>query len=253
VSLVMCPWLPGSDWAPYGTFWLVLAATAPGLVRARRRGLLVLSCLAVFFTLPFVFTNLHRFHEYYAFATNVFLIGAVGIGLASLHEGGGVLRIVGYGLTVALLVLAPLGFWYTYVPVQLLNGGESIPASAATNQWTDPDDVIVVLGDDYCSEVPYYSGRRALMIPTWDHVDWDHFSRYVALLDDYRIGALVVHRYNSSGDKITSDKHFATAEQALRERGSVIRLCFRDASYDVYRVDWKERAEDGPSAPTGRE
>src|SRR5262249_39206194 len=150
--------------------------------------------LAVFFTLPFVFTNLHYFHEYYAFATNVFLIAAAGVGLAALHEGGRRPRRVGYGLVVAVLGLAPLGYWFTYVPVQRLDGGESIPASAATQQCTRPEEVIVVLGDDYCSEVPYYSGRRALMIPFWPSVDWGHFARYLAPLDGYRIGALVVHR-----------------------------------------------------------
>jgi hypothetical protein len=242
MTLVLSPWVPGPSWLTFWSYWLLLAATAPGLGRAWRRGLMVLCCLAIFFTLPFVFTNLHWVHEYYAFATNVFLIGALGIGLASLHEGGRVLRIVGYCLLVTLLVLAPLGFWYTYVPVQMIDGGESIAASAATNQCTDAEDVIVVLGDDFCSEVPYYSGRRALMITVWDTVDWDHFSRYVGLLDGYRIGALVVHRYNSNGDKLTSDKHFATAEQALRERGYVIQLYFQDASYEVYRVSPKEEA-----------
>jgi hypothetical protein len=234
---------------PLWSYWLLLAAAAPGLVRHWRRLLLIVCCLAVFFTPPFVFTNLHYIHEYYAFATNVFLVGAVGIGLASLHDGGRELRQVGYALMVTLLVLAPLGFWYTYVPVQLIDGGESIPASAATKQCTDPDEVIVVLGDDYCAEVPYYSGRRALMIPCWGTVDWDHFSRYVGLLNGYRIGALVVHRHNGNGDKLTSDKQFATAEQALREEGYAIRLCFRDGSYDVYRVD----RGDGTPAQPGRE
>jgi hypothetical protein len=236
VTLVLSPWTPGPYWLTWWSFWLLLAATAPGLVRDWRRGLLVLCCVAVFFTLPFVFTNLHWFHEYYAFATNVFLIGALGIGLASLHEGGRVLRVVGYGLVVVILVLAPVGFWYHYVPVQLTNGGESLAAAAATNQATDSDEVIVVLGDDYCSEVPYYSGRRALMIPFWHTVDWDHFSRYIRLLDGYRIGALVVHRYNSNGDKLTSDKEFTIAEQSLRESGYVIRLCFQDPRYEVYRM-----------------
>jgi hypothetical protein len=234
---------------PPQSYWLLLAAVLPGLVRDRRRALLVVGCLAVFFTPPFVFTSLHYYHEYYAFATNVFLIGAVGIGLASLHEGGRGLRQVGYGLTVTLLVLAPVGFWVTYVPVQRIDGGESIPASAATEQCTRPEEVIVVLGDDYCSEVPYYSGRRALMIPFWHTVDWGHFSRYLGPLDGYRIGALVVHRRNGNGDQLTSDEHFATAEQALLERGYATRLCFRDGRYDVYRVD----RQGSTSARPGRE
>jgi hypothetical protein len=222
---------------PVPSYWLLLAAAAPALVRDRRRALLIACCLAVFFTPPFVFTNLHYIHEYYAFATNVFLIAAVGIGLAALHEGGRELRLVGYGLAVALLVLAPVAYWNIYVPVQRSDGGESLAAAAATRECTRPEEVIVVLGDDFCSEVPYYSGRRALMVPFWPTVDWEHFARYVEALDGYRIGALVVHRRNPSGRWLTSDEHFATAEQALRERGYALRLSFRDGSYDVYRVD----------------
>ena len=156
---------------------------------------------------------------------------------------------MGYGLAATLLVLAPLGFWYLYVPVQRLDGSESIPVSAATQLCTGPEEVIVVLGDDYCSEVPYYSGRRALMIPTWDSVDWEHFSRYVELLDGYRIGALVVHRRDGNGNQLTSDEHFATAARALRERNYALRLSFQDGSYDVYRADREDRA----SAQPGRE
>ena len=73
---------------PVWSYLLLLAALAPGLVRDRRRTLLIGCCLMGFFTPPFVFTNLHYFHEYYAFATNVFLIGAIGIGLAALTRGG---------------------------------------------------------------------------------------------------------------------------------------------------------------------
>jgi hypothetical protein len=224
---------------PPASYWLLLAVVAPALLLDRRRALLIACCLLAFFTPPFVFTSLHYYHEYYAFATNVFLITAVGLGLTALYEGGRELRRVGYGLAVALLALAPVAWWGTYLPVQRSDGGESVAASAATRECTGPEEVIVVLGDDYCSEVPYYSGRRALMIPFWHTVDWQHFSRYLEPLDGYRVGALVVHRRNGNGERLTSDAHFDTAVQALRERGYATRLAFRDKCYDVYRVERK--------------
>jgi hypothetical protein len=204
--LAVAPWLPGVEpltvWLP----WLVLAATLPGLVFARRRGLLILCCLAVYFALPFVFTNLYDFHEYYASATNVYLIGALGIGLAALHDGGRVLRAAGHLLTAGLLVLALIGYWHTYEPLQRTNNQGSQAACAVVREQSAADEVILVVGCDWSSEVPYYCQRRALMIPTWDTIDWSDLGRYLALLDDYRIGALVVQHHLPGGGSLTNDR-----------------------------------------------
>ncbi len=232
--LVLTPWTPGVAELMYGSPWLLLLATVPGLLVARQKAVLVLCCLAVYFALPFVFTNLHVFHEYYACATNVYLIAAVGIGLAALHDRGGNWRVVGYGLLLAVLVLAPVGYFTTYVPLQRTDEQESRAACAAVRANTEPADVIVVLGCDWSSEVPYGCERRALMIPTWNSVNWNDFDQYVALLDDYRIGAFVVNHHSPSGERIVSPRAQTIVEETLRGHGYTLRSCHEDATFTVY-------------------
>jgi dolichyl-phosphate-mannose-protein mannosyltransferase len=237
--LALTPWTPGPDALTYGLPWLMLAATVPGLASSRNRGFLVLCCLAAFIALPFVFTNLYEFHEYYAFATNVYLIGAIGIGLAALHDSGRTGRVTAHVLTATILILAVAGYWQTYVPLQRTNEQGSLPACMAVREQTAASDVILVLGCDWSSEVPYYCQRRALMIPTWDSIDWTGFSRYLALLDDYRIGALVVqHHLPMQGSLFANEEDaagkIAIAQGALRARGYSLRLCHEDAQFEVY-------------------
>jgi hypothetical protein len=68
-------------------------------------------------------------------------------------------------------------------------------ACRAVREQTDPDDVDLVRGRDWSSEVPYYCRRRALALPdSWTQwVSLRHLAECLEPLRPYRLRALVVH------------------------------------------------------------
>jgi hypothetical protein len=219
---------PGGGAIGVGVLALACLAAA-GL--ARRRVLPVAACLLAYFVPPLVFTNLYWFHEYYPFANHIFLIGAVGLALTALYERGPLLKAVAAVAVLGSLALSPWVYADHYYPMQTTNVTHSLPACQAVRDLTAPDDVILVVGCDWCSEVPYYCRRRALMITSWwPDVRLELLPQYLEATRDYRLGALVVH----SPDRYEDE--FPLIRAALAERGLQPVRRYQDEEYDVYAL-----------------
>jgi hypothetical protein len=100
----------------------------------------------------------------------------------------------------------------------------------AVREQTRPDDVILVVGCDWCSEIPYYSQRRALMVPVWHYTPVEDLPYYLERLRDYRLGALVVNH------QAINDTRLAGALRDLRAWGLVAERSFEDEVYAVYTL-----------------
>jgi hypothetical protein len=148
----------------------------------------VLSMTAFF--LPFlIFMNLHVVHNYYSYANGLFLVLAVAWAMEGLLEGGWGQRHLAYGLLVGCTAIAILGYYrpdrqlefpsYSggdfkgYYREQVTNDTGAMLLGAAVAAGTPSDSVIVGVGLDWSSEVPFYADRRALMIPNWTARDLD--------------------------------------------------------------------------------
>jgi hypothetical protein len=161
--------------------------------RSGRWGNPIRACLAAYVVPPLVFTNLYWFHEYYHFANHPFLLAAVGLSLAALLETGGRRRGAAAAAAACAFVLAPLIYHSYYYPIQATNEDRLLGACRAVRERTEPDDVILVLGWDWSSEVPYYCRRRGLALPdSWPGVSADRLAEYLEPLRPYRLRALVV-------------------------------------------------------------
>ena len=79
-----------------------------------------------------------------------------------------------------------------YYPLQSPRslGGDGLTRSLRT--LTNPDDVIVVLGQDWNSMTPYYAQRRAVMLRDDIARDGDKVEQALAALEGHKIGALVI-------------------------------------------------------------
>jgi hypothetical protein len=166
----------------------------PGIwFRGWRRQIGVSLILAM--SAPMLFQNLYFHHEYYAYANGIFVLAAMGMGLGVLIERGRWCRGLAYAGLAAFAVIG-IGRYYEYFyPKQKNRGTERWLSSLvqAIQEETRPDDTLVVLGCDWSSEIPYYSQRRALMIPNWRQADFmQNPKAYLEALNGYRIGALVV-------------------------------------------------------------
>jgi hypothetical protein len=186
-------------WTTVGEVWLrhlvpdaawlalVFALALRGVVRRA-----ALWALAAFLAPLLVFSNLYFLHDYYFYANGLFLCLAVGLGLVRLLE----LEAFPAWVRVALLLIVPaaqLGAYHAgYYRWQRLSfpGGSGL--TQAIRALTDPDDVLVIYGDDWTSIIPYYSQRRALMIPSWREPDEEGTRRSLELLADEHIPLLLV-------------------------------------------------------------
>ena len=163
---------------------------AVGLVVARRRLAEVCMCVFLYLIDILTFTNLYYVHSYYYFANNIFLIVAIGMVIVAMIESDRRLRDI--AIAGLLLLLGLMGFDYrrTYQPIQANNMLASERLGIAIRDHTEPEDVIVLLGFDWSSEVPYYSRRRALCLPNW--VEPGQVGPCLRSLKSYHIGAVVV-------------------------------------------------------------
>ena len=171
-----------------------LGACLPALcVAGRRRE--ILACLAPGLSGPLIFTNLYCYHEYYLYASLAFFVAAVGFSLLALWERGGVYRLAGRGLMVLVMGLCLFRYYHTFDPRQTArDAGQWLgEVCRQVQQVSRPDDVVVVIGCDWDSVIPYYSRRRALMIPSWLVGDVAQLLPvYAHNLKGYRAGALVI-------------------------------------------------------------
>jgi hypothetical protein len=208
---------------------IVLAFAVAALALARQRWRPFLACLLVYPVAPLIFTNLYWYHEYYAFANNVLLLAAVALGLIALLERGGVYRALGLAGVAGFLALAVWRHQERYVPIQAHNHTELSAVSHTIQQVTQPDDVLVVLGCDWSSELPYCSRRRSLCIPFWLDPGLDKVPGYLAMQPPYRVGALVI---------ATKWQHFerAEVEETFRRAGFEVQYHRADDDFEVYAI-----------------
>ena len=131
-----------------------------GLALGRRRLIECLACVLLFLTGPLTFTHLYHTHNYYFFANNIFLVVAAGMAFSAMLEREASLKKGGLAGLLAFMVVDHRA---TYLPIQTRNRGSTIQQlGAAIRGLTDPDDVVVALGFDWCSEIPYYSAQGGM-------------------------------------------------------------------------------------------
>ena len=186
-------------WSAIGSrFGLLIGHAALGLVclvglwLSGRRWLSAAICFALGLSAPAIFTNLHFVHEYYAYANGVFLIAGFGLSLTAMIERGGGLRRGGLYILATLIAANLFRYQQDYYPKQSANHLETVRIADAVQRVTHRDDVLVILGCDWSPEIPYYSGRRALMIPAWKTISMQSLAEYMEPLKGYSAGALIV-------------------------------------------------------------
>src|SRR5262249_39084140 len=90
---------------------IFLAVSGALALLARRYVGAVLSGALIYLALPLVFTNLYFMHEYYSYASMVFLVGAVGLTAAGLAERGGIWAGLGGLLAAAFVAVAGVDYF----------------------------------------------------------------------------------------------------------------------------------------------
>ena len=158
----------------------------PGATR-RTIGLLLLCYLAPLL----VFSNVYLIHDYYFFANGVFLLTALSLAVNHMLNLHGWPSWTGWSLLV--LTLGTSFFTYSRSYYRLIPANETrVPElSRALRAVTRPDDVLVIIGQDWNPVLPYTAERRALMLPFPLENNRDALTAALTLLRQDTVGALV--------------------------------------------------------------
>jgi hypothetical protein len=143
---------------------LLIAGVALVATPARWRGV-CLTALAGFLAGPLVFSNLYRLHDYYHYATAGFLAVAAALALLGVTERGGWWRWLGAAGFATVIAGQGTAYRKEYLGMQTQPFFGTGPLATQIRCLTGPNDVIVVHGTDWSSELPYYAQRRALVVP----------------------------------------------------------------------------------------
>lgn len=163
--------------------------------------------LLLFLIPMLIFTNLHFKHNYYSYANGIFLIVAVGVVIVQLCESTSRFRrLIGISFFSLIVILSLYHYKKNYWPVQG-SGYNFSEISSDFDKYTNPDDVIMIFGADWSSEIPYYLKRKAVMIPAWIPLDIDNTHIYLTRqnLRGYKVGS-VLFSYNNKYDVKFVDK-----------------------------------------------
>jgi hypothetical protein len=160
-----------------------------GLIRLRGVYRYSVAAAALLFLLYFfVFQNLHTVHEYYQMANLIFAVAAVSIALAGLMQDQNTAIRVGAVLAAVAMVVVNVhsfltGFHYQEIR-QSFDNDPVIQVSNVIRSSTDPGKPIIVFGDDWNSEIPFFSQRKGFVVPGFvrNHEDIvEHPEKYVGM------------------------------------------------------------------------
>lgn len=146
---------------------------------------------AAFLAGQLIFANLYYVHDYYFYGSGVFLIFALGMLLAGQFENETMPAWSCWALPVLLILLQVSTYTRSYLPPQRTN--DPVPEYIQViHDLTRPDDMIVILGQDWDAAIPYYTQRRALMLRNGRERDIPGIAHSLARLDPAKVGAVVI-------------------------------------------------------------
>lgn len=161
------------------------------LLVARRWWTWTLWCVVFFMGVQVLFPVLYAWHEYYYVANTVLLMTAFALALCGLLESAHSRWIV--WPVILGVFAAQIWTYFIYLrPEQIrrLDGGSGL--TDVLRAITEPNDVLIIAGDDWASMTPFYSERRALMIRRSMEYDGKYLDKALALLKGEHVGALVL-------------------------------------------------------------
>jgi len=173
------------------TLPVLLGSLALWVLFSRREWRLMTMCWGFFLSVQVAFPVLYALHAYYYVANAFLLLLAVGLALVGLLESK--LPRIAVWVVVGLAHAGQVGvYWRLHYPVvrEWSAGGTTL--TLALREVTEPESVLLIVGDDWSSIIPYHAQRRACMLPTGREYDPELRQRVFAGLAGEQVSALVL-------------------------------------------------------------
>jgi hypothetical protein len=204
---------------------VAIAAGVLAVLFAWRQWGWIIGMLVLFFAVQVVFPELYAWHAYYYVANAVTLMiafAAVGWGLLDSR----LPRVAAWGLIGALMAGQVWGFFAVQYEAMHGSSEGGSPMTKAIRSVTEPDDVLLIAGEDWSSIIPYYSQRKALMIPNGREFQPTYLTEAFARIKDERVVVLLVR------DKLRTNQPFLN--QAIETFKFHPKPVFTWKDFDVY-------------------
>ncbi len=179
------------------------------------------AALLGFFSGPLVFANLYHIHDYYYAANSLLLVAAAGMLVASVWDDPRLPRGANWLALTLVLIFQFHAFYRGYYSHHRNPAPPPPPLAAMIRDAVPADDVVLIYGADWNPTLPYYSQRRALMVPGSRENETAVLEDVIARLDSRKIAAMVIH-----GDKLRARPDF------IRERAARFGLSPEPAATD---------------------
>ena len=169
----------------------VVVLIGAAVVASRMRRFALASAVA-FLAGPLLFTNLYFRHDYYYSANALLLLGAAGVLLAGMWQAKDLPRAAKLAALALFFGTQLLSFYRGYG----FNHRRQLPqppAIATIIRETVPSDgVVLIYGWDWDSRIPYYSQRRAIMVPAGREDELKVLEDVVGQLPPLKIDAMLI-------------------------------------------------------------
>ena len=172
--------------------WFVLVGVAVFAVTFSRRWLgWIAGCVLLYFLIQALFPILYAWHEYYFVSSAVLLLAAMGLALCGALESKLPHPLVWAGVLGLYVAQGVCYHGYLYkVQKTSLPGGNGV--TDLLREISDPEDVVIIAGDDWSSVTPYYARRRAFMIRRNLDRSWDYLRQAFSALRGESVSVLLM-------------------------------------------------------------
>jgi len=170
---------------------LLLLGVGLVIIEARYRRAALL-CAVGYLIGPLLFANLYAVHDYYHYPTAFFAAAAAGVVLAGLMQTSRLGQAVKALLLVVFLGLQVTNYAQGFGPM-LRKLPLPPPQIVEVIREALPErGVMLVYGSDWNTMLPYYTQRRAILVPNGRADEVDKLEAVLASLGPDQVGALVV-------------------------------------------------------------
>lgn len=135
------------------------------------RNIILISLFTYVLSIAILF-NLYVVHSYYLYANMLFLLIGVGLVLSTYLETITSFRKLNY-ILIFFIFISVVSYYSSYFKKQKknLDNVPEIQIAKIIKEHLSAGDVIYIKGLDWSSIIPYYSQRKAIMIPEWSKID----------------------------------------------------------------------------------
>lgn len=135
-----------------------------GGILARQRHWALAGLLLCFASGPLIFPRLYAVHDYYFYASGVFILTALTLAWSNLLDMAHFPRAAGYVVIILSFALQVSSYTGSYYQSQRRPTPPPPELAKVLRELTQPGEIVLIIGQDWNPVLPYFAERRAIMV-----------------------------------------------------------------------------------------